>query len=70
MYMKLEAKMIEGETKSCPVNLTNHAYFNLAGHDSAERILDHSIQIYADHFTPNDSSSSPTKEVVNLDLLP
>ena len=68
--MKLEAKMIEGETKSCPVNLTNHAYFNLAGHDSTERILDHSIQIYADHFTPNDSSSIPTKEVVNLDLLP
>jgi len=41
--MKLEAKMAEGETKSCPVNMTNHAYFNLAGHDSAERILDHSI---------------------------
>ena len=68
--MKLEAKMAEGETKSCPVNMTNHAYFNLAGHDSAERILDHSIQIFADHFTPNDSNSIPTKEVVNLESVP
>ena len=68
--MKLEAKMAEGETKSCPVNMTNHAYFNLAGHDSAERILDHSIQIFADHFTPNDSNSIPTKEVLDLESVP
>ena len=67
--MTLEAKTAEGETKSCPVNMTNHAYFNLAGHDSAERILDHSIQIFADHFTPNDSNYIPTKEVVNLESV-
>ncbi len=37
--------------KSCYMNLTNHAYFNLGGPD-CEDILDHYIEINADSFTP------------------
>lgn len=48
--------------KDTIVNLTNHSYFNLSGHDSGN-ILDHKVKIYADYFTPTDSESIPTGEI-------
>jgi aldose 1-epimerase len=34
------------------VNLAQHSYFNLAGHDSGSTVLDHVVQIAGPHFTP------------------
>ena len=43
-------------------NMTNHAYFNLAGQQST--VLEQTLQIFADKFTRIDEATVPTGEIV------
>lgn len=42
------------------VNMTNHAYWNLAGEGAATNALDHVLTIPAEHFLPTDAAAIPT----------
>lgn len=50
-------------------NFTNHAYFNLAGHNAGS-ILEQEVWIDADHFTPADEVAIPTGEIAPVKDTP
>ncbi|MCP3699705.1 MAG: galactose-1-epimerase, partial [Aliivibrio sp.] len=46
-------------TKSTPVNLTNHAYFNLLGADTEHLSLDHILSVNANEYVPTTDVGIP-----------
>ena len=55
--------------KDTVVNLTNHAYFNLAGHDSG-KMTGQILQINSSFYTPNNDGCMPTGEILSVTGTP
>lgn len=51
------------------VNLTNHSYFNLSGHNAGS-VLDHKVWIKSNSFTPTDDNLIPTGEIADVTNTP
>jgi len=79
----MEAAVIYGLTKSneiiaeyhakvdepCPVNLTNHAYYNLAGEGNGT-ILSHEFVFYSSSYVEIDKDLIPTGRLISVDGTP
>ncbi|XP_026153966.1 galactose mutarotase isoform X2 [Mastacembelus armatus] len=65
----LTAKYQARSTKTTPINLTNHSYFNLAG-QAAANIYDHEVSISAQYYLPVDETSIPSGEVRAVEGTP
>ena len=55
--------------KDTILNMTNHSYFNLDGHNSGS-VLQHTLTLEADYFTPGDAQSIPTGEILPVENTP
>ena len=64
---ELRMHYVAQTTKPTVVNLTNHSYFNLSGHDT---ILKHVVQLSCDRYTPVVKGLIPTGELAPVEGTP
>lgn len=51
------------------LGFTNHAYFNLNG-ETSPSVRDHTLQVFADEYTPFDETACPTGEILPVEGTP
>ena len=66
---ELKLEMTANTDKPTPVNLVNHSYWNLAGHDRGN-ILGQYLTIDADRYTPSNEQRIPTGEIESVKDTP
>jgi aldose 1-epimerase len=61
----LRIQMEATTDQRCPVNLCNHSYFNLGGHDSGS-VLGMRLHLNCDRYTPSTATQIPTGELKSV----
>lgn len=51
-------------------NMTNHSYFNLAGHEKTDKAMDQELTIPGRFFNPDDAQNIPTGELRSVEGTP
>ena len=51
-------------------NMTNHSYFNLAGHEKTDLAMEQLLTIHANYFNPDDAESIPTGAFQSVEGTP
>lgn len=59
----------ESVNKATPVNLAQHTYWNLGGHNSGN-VLSDEVQIFGSHYTPTDADLIPTGRIESVKGTP
>jgi aldose 1-epimerase len=60
---ELSVEYLATTDRTTIVNLSNHAYWNLAGEGAPQGAMDHRLTIPADHYLPTDTTAIPTGEL-------
>lgn len=70
LRLEMNARLLGESSISTPINLAQHSYFNLAPTSipgtSNSGILDHTLLLESDSYTPTDADAIPTREVIAL----
>jgi len=67
--MDYRARLVGNSDLKTVINLTNHAYWNLAGEGSSD-IYGHKLTLNASHYTPVDPTLIPTGEIAGVGGTP
>jgi aldose 1-epimerase len=54
----------------CPINLTNHAYFNLSGENRGIKVLSTEVKLYCSSYLEIDAALIPTGRILPTDNTP
>jgi aldose 1-epimerase len=67
---ELSVEYLATTDRTTIVNLSNHAYWNLAGEGTPRGAMEHLLTIPADHYLPTDATAIPTGELRSVHGTP